>query len=109
MTFSKPRFNKNYEWKLSRYATSKHVIGGAGKLLKYFERTYKPKNIITYVDRKFSQGNMYYKLGFTLTDYISPSYSWINEHHLAIKDNCNESGKSYTIYDCGKLIFEKYF
>ena len=55
MTFGKPRFNKNYEWELIRYATSKHVIGGAGKLLTYFERTYKPKSIITYADRRFSQ------------------------------------------------------
>jgi hypothetical protein len=70
MTFGKPRFNKNYEYELIRYATSKHVIGGAGKLLKYFERNYKPKSIITYADRRFSQGNMYSKLGFTL-DHIS--------------------------------------
>ena len=55
MTFGKPRFNKNYEYELIRYATSKHVIGGAGKLLKYFERNYKPKSIITYSDRRFSQ------------------------------------------------------
>jgi very-short-patch-repair endonuclease len=70
MTFGKPRFNKNYEYELIRYATSKHVIGGAGKLLKYFERKYKPKSIITYADRRFSQGNMYFKLGFKL-DHIS--------------------------------------
>ena len=66
MSFGKPRFNKNYEWELIRYATSKHVIGGAGKLLKYFERIYKPKSIITYADRRFSQGNMYFQLGFKL-------------------------------------------
>ena len=55
MTFGKPRFNKNYEYELIRYATSKHVIGGASKLLKYFEHVYKPKSIITYADRRFSQ------------------------------------------------------
>ena len=55
ITFGKPRFNKNYEYELIRYATSKHVIGGATKLLKYFERNYKPKSIITYADRRFSQ------------------------------------------------------
>ena len=51
----KPRYNKNYEYELIRYAASKHVIGGASKLLKYFERNYKPKSIITYADRRFSQ------------------------------------------------------
>lgn len=55
MTFGKPRFNKNYEYELIRYATSKQVIGGASKLLKYFERNYKPESIITYADRCYSQ------------------------------------------------------
>lgn len=59
MTFGKPRFNKNYEWELIRYATSKHVCGGAGKLLKYFERKYKPFSIISYADRCWSKGNLY--------------------------------------------------
>ena len=38
MTFGKPRFNKNYEYELIRYATKSgyHILGGAGKLLKYF-------------------------------------------------------------------------
>ena len=66
MTFGKPRFNKNYEWELIRYATKSgyHVLGGAGKLLKYFERNYNPKSIITYADRSYSQGNMYKQIGF---------------------------------------------
>ena len=38
MTFKN---NKNYEWELSRFSSSKHVIGGAGKLLKYFENIIK--------------------------------------------------------------------
>jgi hypothetical protein len=38
MTFGKPRFNKNYEYELVRFASKlgTKVIGGAGKLLKYF-------------------------------------------------------------------------
>ena len=79
MTFGKPRFNKNYEWELIRYATAKHVIGGASKLLKYFERNYKPKSIITYADRRFSQGNMYFKLGFTAINLTEINYWWIKD------------------------------
>jgi hypothetical protein len=79
MTFGKPRFNKNYEWELIRYATAKHVIGGASKLLKYFERNYKPKSIITYADRRFSQGNMYFKLGFTTASFTNINYWWIKD------------------------------
>ena len=54
MTFSYPRFNNEYDWELIRYATSKHVIGGAGKLLAYFRNHYTG-SIITYADRCWSQ------------------------------------------------------
>ena len=80
MTFCKSRFNKNYEWELSRYSSSKHVIGGAGKLLKYFERIYKPKSLITYADRRFSQGKLYYKLGFTFDHFSSPNYFYCDQN-----------------------------
>ena len=103
MTFGKPRFNKNYEWELIRYATSKHVIGGASKLLKYFERNFNPNSIITYADRRFSQGNMYYKLGFTLKMLSSPGYSWISDEHLMYLNrlNCFKSNvkKMFDDYD----------
>ena len=74
MTFCKSRFNKNFEWELSRYSSSKHVIGGAGKLLKYFENNYKPKGLITYADRRYSQGKLYFMLGFTFDHFSSPNY-----------------------------------
>lgn len=76
MTFCKSRFNKNYQWQLSRYATSKRVIGGASKLLNYFQKTYNPKSIITYADRRYSIGNLYYKLGFKLNHISKPNYYW---------------------------------
>jgi hypothetical protein len=125
MTFGKPRFNKNYEWELIRYATKSgyHVIGGAGKLLKCFERNYNPKSIITYADRRFSQGNMYCKLGFKLDHVSKPNYEWISDDHtirlnrlncfkskvkqmfndynynLSVKDNMINH-KFYQLFDC---------
>src|SRR5690606_8212220 len=41
------------------------VVGGASKLLKYFINEYKPKEIVSYADRRWSQGELYEKLGFT--------------------------------------------
>jgi hypothetical protein len=82
MTFGKSRLNKHYEWELIRYATKYKVIGGAGRLLKYFEREYKPKSIITYADRRFSQGNMYNKLGFNLDHVSQPNYVWIKDDKI---------------------------
>jgi hypothetical protein len=131
MTFGKPRFNKNYEYELIRYATKYKVIGGAGKLLKYFEKNYKPKSIITYADRAYSQGNMYFKLGFNFLKNNVPSYNWIKNDIILsrfrcqksklkeiLKDRYNEclsenenmlfNGFS-KLYDCGNIVFEKIY
>ena len=58
------------------------VIGGAGKLLKYFESNYNPKSIITYADRRFSKGNLYYKLGFTVHHISIPNYFYIKDNKI---------------------------
>ena len=131
MTFGKPRFNKNYEWELIRYATKSgcQVLGGAGKLLKYFERNYKPKNLITYADRSYSQGNLYRQIGFNLVKTSDPSYNWTNglavysrfqclksrlkdilcdkfDSNLSENENMSLNG-FYKVYDCGNFVFEK--
>ena len=131
MTFGKPRFNKKYEYELIRYATKSgfHVLGGAGKLLKYFEKTYKPKSIITYADRSYSKGNMYRKIGFNELKPSSPNYLWVRGNEAYSRYQCqkhklkNILGDKFDpnltesenmaltrflkIYDCGNLVFEK--
>jgi hypothetical protein len=54
------------------------VIGGADKLLKYFIKTYKPNEIISYADRRWSQGQLYKKLGFEFIHNSKPNYFYIN-------------------------------
>ena len=68
MTFTRPRFNKNYEYELSRFCCLNNytIQGGASKLFKYFVNTYQPKNIISYSDIAKTQGKVYKKLGFEL-------------------------------------------
>ena len=90
MTFGKSRFDRKYEWELIRYATSRHVVGGAGKLLKYFERTYRPKNIITYADRRWSQGNMYERIGFTKIRETAPSYFYEKNNAVLWRYKCQK-------------------
>ena len=128
MTFGKARLSKKYEWELIRFSSSKHVIGGAGKLLKYFERIYKPKSIVTYADRRFSQGNLYFMLGFTFSHFSSPNYFYTKNNELLTRYQCqkhklknilekfdeklSESENMYLngynkIYDCRKLCFYK--
>lgn len=78
MTFVKPRFNKKYEWELSRFCSKRgcNVVGGASKLFKYFISAYDPKSIITYSDKSHTKGLMYEKLGFENVYDTQPNYVW---------------------------------
>lgn len=133
MTFGKPRFSKNAEYELIRYATKSgyQVLGGAGKLLRYFERNYNPKSIITYADRSYSQGNMYRKIGFNELKPSAPNYSWVKGDMIYSRYQCQKHklkgllGDKFDekisesqnmllngfikVYDCGNLVFKKEF
>jgi hypothetical protein len=78
MTFGKPRYNKNYQWELLRYCSSKSVVGGAEKLFKYFIKEHNTESIISYCDRSKFRGDVYHKLGFTLKSEGKPSCHWYN-------------------------------
>ena len=135
MTFGKPRYNKNYEYELLRLCTilGISVIGGAGKLLKYFEESIKPTSIISYCDLSKFNGEVYEKLGFKLESKTLPAKHWYNpKTNRHITDNLlrqrgfdqlhganfgngtsNEElmlKEGYVeIYDCGQLVFVKEF
>ena len=134
MTFGKSRFNKQYEYELLRFCNKLNttVIGGASKLLRYFEATYKPTSIISYANLQWSNGNLYEKLGFTKLNITSPNYWWIKNSqvltrytcqkhklenllgkenfdiNLSEKDNMENNGY-YRLYDCGNLVFSKIY
>ena len=79
MTFCKSKYTKKYEWELSRYATISNfvILGGAGKLLKRLEREYNPRSIVTFADRRWSMGGLYYHLGFTHIHNSKPNYFYV--------------------------------
>lgn len=130
MTFGKPRFTNKYEYEIIRLASKldTSVIGGASKMLKYFEKMYKPKSIISYANRRWSQGNVYDKLGFNKSHITSPGCWYykngeyfhrqqLQNHKLhrilenydaliSSKENIRKNGY-YTIYDCGNLVYTK--
>lgn len=78
MTFSKPRYNKNYEYELVRYCAKAQVLGGAERLLHSFKAQYNPKSIISYCDLSKFSGITYIKLGFTAEKTPSPSKHYYN-------------------------------
>ena len=84
MTFGKPRYTKKAEWELLRFCNKLgyHIPGAAGKLLRHFERTYKPESLISYADRRWSQGKLYKALGFKLDHISKPDYWYIVDDNL---------------------------
>jgi len=110
------------EWNLSRFCNKIDtvVIGGASKLLKHFIRNYNPTRIISYADRDWSVGDLYYKLGFINIGYSKPDYKYIIEKKRSHKSKYKKSKlntslteskymkekKIKRIYDCGKIKFE---
>ena len=130
MTFSHSRFNKNVEWELVRFCNKLgcHIPGSAGKMLKWFERNYHPKSIVSYADRRWSRGNLYEKLGFALDGISPPNYWYIvdgelesrvkyQKHKLkSLLENYDESKSEVQnmkdngynrIFDCGNLVYVK--
>jgi len=130
MTFSKPNISKGRTcdsdriWELNRFCShSNYIIPGiAGKLLSYFKKNYKWDVIFSYADRRWSDGNLYLKLGFSLEKITSVNYWYIDYkaikriHRFALrkkKDDpkdvpewilrLNEGYK--IIYDCGSYKF----
>ena len=130
MTFSKGNISKGSStklgvWELNRFCVSRPVIGIAGKLLKYFEVNYKPNEIFSFADRRWSDGNVYNKIGFTFVCYTQPNYWYFKDNKKRLhrfnfrKDKIKHLGtenqteweimqeQGYDrIWDCGKLVYE---
>ena len=89
MTFGKLRKNLNGngtqdEFELLRFCNKMNtsVVGGASRLLKHFIKTLHPKTIISYADRRWSDGHLYETLGFEHTHDSKPSYFYVVGHHI---------------------------
>lgn len=75
------------EYELVRFASDIYNIrGGASKLLTYFERNYKPTKVTSFADLRWSEGNVYIKLGFTLDNKtkIAPNYWYVEKYNSRI-------------------------
>jgi len=125
MTFDRFEGRKKMEdggWNLSRFCNKldTNIIGGASKLLKYFIRDYKPTRIVSYADRDWSKGDLYYQLGFDNINESLPDYKYLVENKRVHKSNFKKSKLKSTlseseyirsigvekVWDCGKIKFE---
>jgi hypothetical protein len=117
-------------WNLSRFCSKKNtkVIGGASKLLKYFINNWSPKRVISFSDKDWSTGNLYYSLGFKLVNDLKPDYKYIIDNRRVNKQRLTKKkmvskGKNpnlkeselikemniQKIYNVGQLKFELNF
>lgn len=131
MTFSKSAKKEEYE--LVRFCNKKYisVVGGASKLLKHFEKTIKPRSIVTYANRRYSNGALYDVLGFDFIKISKPNYFYISpnmkihsrlkfqKHKLANALKCFDENLTETqnminnnyriLFDSGNKVYTKYF
>ena len=101
------------------------VIGGASKLFKYFCNNFNPNEVISYADRRWSEGSLYENLNFDLISKSIPNYfytkNYIRENRFKYRKSelikkgfdSNKTEKEimsekgyYRIYDCGTLKFK---
>jgi G:T-mismatch repair DNA endonuclease (very short patch repair protein) len=119
------------EFELVRYCTVGNfsVVGGCGKLFKHFINDVRPTQVVSYCDRRWSQGNMYKQIGFKQCSISQPNYWYIHlnscKHRYSrygfqkhkLKDQLAEydenlsehqnmrNNKYAKIFDCGSYKF----
>jgi hypothetical protein len=130
MTFGKGRIamgGNSEQYELIRFCNklNTNVVGGASKLLKHFIKNYNPNEIISYADRRWSQGGLYDELKFEKVNITKPNYWYIignkRKHRfgfrksILVKEGFNENKsehdimlerKIYRIYDCGNITYK---
>jgi len=136
MTFGQLRSSMGLSAKIDQYELIRfctisnfNIVGIAGKILMHFIKNYKPTKILSYADLRWSQGNLYYKLGFDLK-HISPPNYWYWRHGMpfrlhrynfrknilskkletfdpSLSEWQNMQNNGYDrIWDCGSMVFE---
>jgi very-short-patch-repair endonuclease len=128
MSFRKPFVKSPHQWEIARLCTKTGVtvIGGASKMLSFFERRHVG-SIVTFSDERYTTGKVYEQLNFKLSHVTKPGYSYVvngkREHrlkyqkHLLKKRGIEAEGKTEEqimselriprIYDCGHKLWVK--
>ncbi len=131
MTFSSGNLIKGIKptdgvFELNRFSSdyNYHIPGIASKLLSYFKKNYTWEKIYTYADKRWSEGNLYFKLGFEYIGDTLPTESYIyglkRVHKFSLRkldqiknlESTNPEWKIrlnqgyYRIWDCGHKKFQ---
>jgi len=102
LTINKSRFNKKYDFELIRFCNKQNttIVGGFNKFISFFKKTYQG-SIISYVNRRISNGEIYKKNGFTYIGKTPPNYFYIKKGHLENRINYQKHklSKKLKIFD----------
>lgn len=129
MTFRKPAISRKFDWELARFCVKGRwrVSGGASRLLSAFRKQYAG-SIVTYADRRYSVGAVYYALGFKLMHVSKPGYFYYHGKHKVVSryraqkhklpqllgntfnpslsEAANMKANNFLkVYDCGQFVF----
>ena len=127
LSLVKSRFDKNFDYEISRLSTKKYtiVVGGFSKLFNFFIKNYDLDSCLTYADLRFGEGKVYEKSGFEFVGKTIPNYHYYDKT-IGIMENrmkyqkqklkkmnlkCYDDRKTefeimkemgfYRLYDCG--------
>jgi len=88
------------------------VVGGFSKLLNHFIKELSPDDIMTYVDKDWSDGTSYSKAGFVLEDQLQPIEFFLDQ--ISGQRQYSERGgvalqeSGVKVYNSGSYKFIKY-
>ncbi|MFA6383699.1 MAG: hypothetical protein WCX17_04755 [Parcubacteria group bacterium] len=125
MTFGN---SNKLQWEMLRFCNklNTQVISGASKLFQYFTANYNIDKITSYIDRRWSNGNLHKQIGFKLNSvsdinysYIinknrEPRYNWrkdilpekLIKFDSSLSEWQNMQANGYNrIWDCGNYVF----
>lgn len=129
LSLSKSRFDRNFEYEITRFSSKLHhiVVGGLSRAFTYFVKNYNPTSCLTYADLRFGIGRSYTKIGFKHIAVTSPNYFYYNKKYETMENRMNyqkakltkfdnfcdsktelqimEENGYYRIYDCGNNKF----
>ena len=119
--------SSNNTWKLVRFCNKINtiIVGAENVLLKKFIKEIHPSRIISYADKRWSNGDFNRNLGFTYIDDTEPEYYYVVGSHRENKSKYNKASLIkqgydisktefqimtergiHRIYDCGTMVFQ---
>lgn len=83
MTFVKSRYDKKYQYELSRYCNllNTNIVGGSSKLFTHFIKNYDANSVVTYSDKRLFTGKVYAGLGMLMLKDTPCGYHYFHKNN----------------------------